>query len=127
MPNKRLYVLVFLLLFLPYSYFDHNDGGNQLSRIAALHAITLRGTIAIDDYGELTGDKAFINGHYYSEKAPAMALLALPSFAATVGIQKMMGIDPDSTAATRWSATRAASRRRPAGCRTWCDSWCGRP
>lgn len=47
-------------------------------------------------------------GHYYSEKAPAIALLALPAFALTAWTQMLMGIDPDSEPARRvsdWTAT----------------------
>lgn len=95
--------LVFLALFIPYSYFNHSDGWNQGVRFAELHAVVLKGTLRIDDYISQTGDRALIDGHYYSEKAPAMALAALPSFAVVVGVQKMLGIDPDSQSATRWS------------------------
>ena len=69
--NSRVYLLVFALLFVPYAYFDHSDGWNQISRLAALHAVVVEHTIVIDDYQVFTGDKAFINGHYYSEKRRA--------------------------------------------------------
>ena len=102
------YALVFLALFVPFSYFNHSDGWNQGVRLAELHAIVLKHTIQIDAYHQLTGDKAFIEGHYYSEKAPAMVLAALPAFATTVWIQQMLGIDPDAQPAWRvseWLAT----------------------
>lgn len=106
-PRTR-YALLFLALFVPFSYFNHSDGWNQGVRIAELHSIVLEHTIQIDAYHQRTGDKALINGHYYSEKAPAMVTLALPSFALTVWIQQAMGIDPDSPSASRaseWIAT----------------------
>ena len=56
----------------------------------------------------MTGDKALVDGHYYSEKAPAIALIALPAFALTAWTQSLMGIDPDSEPARRvsdWTAT----------------------
>lgn len=92
---RAAYALLFLALFVPFSYFDHNDGWNQGVRIAELHAIVLKHTIKIDAYHEITGDKAYINGHYYSEKAPAMVVVALPAFALTVWFQKLLGVDPD--------------------------------
>jgi hypothetical protein len=101
-------LLVFVSLFVPFAYFNHSDGWNQGARLAELHAIVLKGTLSIDAYHELTGDKALINGHYYSEKAPAVVLMALPAFSLTVLTQKLMGIDPDSTAgwrASQWVAT----------------------
>ena len=75
--------LMFLFLYLPYVYFNHSDGWNQHARFAELHAVVLQHTLAIDSYHEITGDKALLNGHYYSEKAPAISLLAMPAFALT--------------------------------------------
>ena len=106
--GRTAYALVFLALFVPFSYFNHSDGWNQGVRLAELHAIVLKHTIRIDAYHQLTGDKAYIEGHYYSEKAPAMVLAALPAFATTVWIQQMLGIDPDKQPAWRvseWIAT----------------------
>ena len=71
-------LLIFLLLLLPYAYFNTGEGWNQGSRLAELHAIVNRGLVRIDAYHEVTGDKALVNGHYYSEKAPAVTLVALP-------------------------------------------------
>lgn len=98
------YALLFLAFFVPFSYFNHSDGWNQGVRLAELHAIVLKGTLRIDDYLSYTGDRALIDGHYYSEKAPAMALAALPSFAITVGVQKLLGVDSDAAPAARVSA-----------------------
>jgi len=86
--------LLFLSLFVPFVYFNHSDGWNQTARLAELHAIVLQGTLSIDKYHEVTGDKAVIAGHYYSEKAPAIVMLAVPAFAATAVAQRIAGIDP---------------------------------
>ena len=99
---------MFLALLVPYTYFNHSDGWNQGVRLAELHAVTLKGTLRIDDYIDYTGDRALINGHYYSEKAPAMALAALPAFAITAWTQKLLGVDPDAMPGRRvseWIAT----------------------
>lgn len=101
---RRPFVLVFVALFVPFCYFNHSEGWNQGARLAELHALVLQGTLRIDDYLSYTGDRALIDGHYYSEKAPATALFALPSFAVTAGIQKLMGLDPDAQAQARVSA-----------------------
>jgi hypothetical protein len=97
------YALLFLALFVPFTYFNHSDGWNQGVRLAELHALVLKGTLRIDDYVSYTGDRALIDGHYYSEKAPAMVVAALPSFALTVAVQKALGMDPDAAPAARWS------------------------
>ena len=100
--------LLFVSLFVPFAYFNHSDGWNQGARLAELHAIVLQRTLTIDKYHEVTGDKALIGGHYYSEKAPAIVVMALPAFAATAVAQRMAGIDPDVPEAWRvsnWTAT----------------------
>ena len=106
-----MYALLFCALFVAYAYFNHNDGWNQGIRIAKLHAVVTKGTIRVDDYRHLSGDGALIDGHYYSEKAPATFSLALPAFAVTVGIQRLFGIDPDGASAWRvseWIATASS-------------------
>jgi hypothetical protein len=106
--NTSQHALVFVSLFLPFTYFNHNDGWNQGARLAELHSLVLHRSLNIDRYHELTGDKALINGHYYSEKAPAIVLMALPAFALTVVGQTALGVDPDSERGWRvseWIAT----------------------
>lgn len=103
------YALVFFALFLPFAYFNHSEGWNQGVRLAELHALVIKHTLRIDDYIDYTGDRALIDGHYYSEKAPAMSVAALPAFALTVWGQQARGIDPDSKPARRWSEWTATA------------------
>ena len=56
-------------------------GWNQLSRALPLVSLVEEGTLQIDAHHQLTGDKALIDGHYYSDKAPAATFLALPAYA----------------------------------------------
>jgi hypothetical protein len=56
-------------------------GWNQVSRALPLLSLVEEGTLQIDARHELTGDKALIGGHYYSEKAPATTFLAFPFYA----------------------------------------------
>jgi hypothetical protein len=100
--------LLFASLFVPFAYFNHSDGWNQGARLAELHALVMQRTIAIDKYHEVTGDKALIGGRYYSEKAPAIVVFALPAFTASTAAQRRAGIDPDAPDAWRvsnWIAT----------------------
>ena len=134
-------VLVFVSLFVPFAYFNHSDGWNQGARLSELHALVLKGTLSIDAYHEMTGDKALIDGHYYSEKAPGIVLVAMPTFSATVAAQQLVGIDPDSPEGWRavsvggdgrfrWRTRRAWRRRvlRVARRRGWaCPSRSPRP
>lgn len=71
---------LFLLLALMVTQYGST---NAMSRIAALRAITERGTLSIDAYRGWTIDWAIApNGHFYSNKAPGAILLSLPAFAA---------------------------------------------
>lgn len=106
--SRAPYALLFVSLLLPYAYFNHSDGWNQASRLAELHAVVLKHSLRIDDYEVMTGDKAVVDGHFYSEKAPAIAAIALPAFALTAWTQSLIGIDPDSESARRvsdWTTT----------------------
>jgi hypothetical protein len=52
--------------------------------------------LSIDSYHVNTGDKAFFNGHYYSDKAPGTAFLASPVVALGRVILQWAGWDLES-------------------------------
>ncbi len=72
--------LVFLCtaLFLCSWHLDSSFNDNTVSRAAMVAALVEDGTLSIDAYQHLTGDKAFVAGRYYSEKAPLPSLIMLP-------------------------------------------------
>ncbi|HKA91444.1 MAG TPA: hypothetical protein VKE22_27465 [Haliangiales bacterium] len=72
----------YLALFVTFAWFYQAGGWNQNSRFDLVRAIVDEGTLRIDDYHRNTGDKARWNGHYYSDKAPGLALAAVPAVAA---------------------------------------------
>ena len=80
--SSRLSLGVLGLLLLCYGYV-HQDytGGTSLSRLDLLQALVRQGTLCIDRYQRNTSDKALFKGHYYSDKAPGVVVLALPAFA----------------------------------------------
>jgi hypothetical protein len=71
-------LLLFSVIFISYAYFYEGAGWNQNSRLDMVRAIVEQGTLRIDAFHQNTEDKAFANGHYYSDKAPGLALLAVP-------------------------------------------------
>ena len=71
-------LLMASILFVSYAYFYQGTGWNQNSRFDLTRALLEQHTVRIDPYQWNTGDKAFYRGHYYSDKAPGMALSALP-------------------------------------------------
>lgn len=94
--SRSTHAILGLVLLVSYAYFYEAGGWNQNSRFDLLRAIVQRHTLRIDAFQENTGDKAVHKGHYYSDKAPGLALAALPVVAvATLGL-KSAGIDPES-------------------------------
>ena len=91
-------LLIFGAIFFSYAYFYEGGGWNQNSRFDLVRAIVEQGTLRIDAYHENTDDKAFANGHYYSDKAPGLALLAVPIAEAARPLLRASGVDPASPA-----------------------------
>lgn len=71
-----------LLVVLSAFAFLYPVGSQDISRLGLTQSIALRGSLQIDGYafGTLTPDRSRYDGHYYSDKAPGMSLLALPAF-----------------------------------------------
>ena len=78
--SRALPVLGFFLLVLSLSswHLDRGHNANTLSRAAMVAALVERHSLKIDAYHALTDDKALVDGHYYSEKAPLPALVVVP-------------------------------------------------
>jgi hypothetical protein len=98
-PSIRIRaLLIFCVIFFSYAYFYEGAGWNQNSRFDLVRAIVEQGTLRIDSFHQNTEDKAFANGHYYSDKAPGVALLAVPIAGVTRPLLRAMGVDPASPA-----------------------------
>jgi hypothetical protein len=80
-PRRRPQLPLFLLVFGVYAYFYQAGGWNQNSRFDLTRAIVEHHTIAIDAFADNTGDKAQREGHWFSDKAPGLSLLAVPPYA----------------------------------------------
>lgn len=99
---------LFLLLFVSYAYFYQAGGWNQNSRFALVRAILNEQSVRIDPYQHNTGDIAFHEGHYYSDKAPGLALAAVPVTAPFRAAYVALGRDPETFAGLAllsWVAT----------------------
>src|SRR5271168_3022984 len=94
---RRRMILLGTVIFISYAYFYPSGGWNQNSRFDMVRAMLEQHTLRIDAYHENTEDKAISNGHYYSDKAPGLAFLALPAAAATRAILPALRVDPAST------------------------------
>lgn len=89
---------LFTLLFVSYAYFYQAGGWNQNSRFDLVRAVINDHALRIDPYEKNTGDKALHDGHYYSDKAPGLALAAIPIAAAGRLALRAMGGDAESFA-----------------------------
>lgn len=93
-PTAKTLVFLFALTFWSFTWFAGEFWNwNSTSRLFSTISYLDTGQTSIDAYSEYTGDIAFHNGHYYSDKAPGMSLLALPSVAAIKSAAKLAGID----------------------------------
>jgi hypothetical protein len=79
MPFRTGTALFFMItLFLSAWHIDTSNNDSVISRAALTTAIVEHGTVCIDAYHEGLGDKALVDGHYYSDKAPLPALAMAP-------------------------------------------------
>ncbi|GAB4288943.1 MAG: hypothetical protein Kow0068_14560 [Marinilabiliales bacterium] len=71
-------------------YIDLWTNGNTTSRALPVVTMFETGSMKIDKYHEKTEDKAFVNGHYYTDKAPLPTYIIMPFFwiAKSTGIIK---------------------------------------
>ncbi len=70
--------IIFLIALTFYGYFIRPADWNIASRLDLVKAIVEEKRLTIDSYHDsvfYTGDKAFVNGHYYSDKAIGASLL----------------------------------------------------
>jgi hypothetical protein len=78
--------IIFILLAFVFAYFYQNGGWNGNSRFDMIFAIVREGRLSIDTYHNKaateTGDKAYFNGHYYSDKAIGPSILGTVFYAA---------------------------------------------
>ncbi len=88
---KKHYLLLFVFFFITYAYFFQGGGWNQNSRICLTRAIIHEWTFQIDRYKEdchdpyfhefvNTGDWAYFEGHYYTNKSPGLSFMAVVPF-----------------------------------------------
>ncbi|HET6846864.1 MAG TPA: hypothetical protein VFH29_08505, partial [Anaerolineales bacterium] len=93
---RRLAILLGAMLFLGSAYFFQDPEWNGNSRLDLTRAVVERGTLRIDDFhdapGWATGDKAFFQGHYYSDKAIGTSMLAVPVYLLLYRLSAALGI-----------------------------------
>lgn len=107
--------LLGVILFLGSGYFYQDPEWNGNSRLGLIRAVVERGTLQIDAFhdapGWTTGDKAFFNGHYYSDKAIGASLLGLPVYFGLhqVGFMLHLPLAPETSKHVLTTAVMATS------------------
>lgn len=86
--RKFLIFFFFFNLLLSSYYLDVWPNANTTSRALPIVTFFESGTFRIDKYHELTVDKAHVNGHYYTDKAPLPTYVVVPFF----GLLKIVGL-----------------------------------
>ncbi|WP_299964567.1 hypothetical protein [uncultured Roseobacter sp.] len=73
-------LLFILLMAVPLPFLPEFGGANSSTRLMLTGALIDDGTTRIDRHADMTVDKAQAGAHFYSDKAPGMALLAIPAY-----------------------------------------------
>ena len=92
---RREWIVVILVWASALSFF-HEVGPQDITRLALTESIVLDGSLRIDRWQDQTVDKAVYRGHYYSDKAPGMSFLAIPSFVVlrSLGVLREANVAP---------------------------------
>lgn len=94
---KRSAFLAIAAYALAAAFVIPDWGWTQTSHYSLVRAFS-QGTAVIDEWHHETGDKAWTNGHFYSVKAPGLALLVLPEYL----VLKAADVMPDDLRPAIW-------------------------
>lgn len=91
-----LYLGLLFLFMTVFGVFVQDVGPNQLSRLNLTLALAHEGRLEIDTYTANSIDRAFYNGHYYSDKAPLISFLAYPVYQSLRLLQHLDDVNLDT-------------------------------
>jgi hypothetical protein len=93
--DRRAFVIAYAAwLFGIFAFFIPPATWNPVSRFNLTRALVERQSLRVDPYVASTGDRALVNGHWYSDKAPVVAVLAVPAYGVVRVVQAARGISP---------------------------------
>jgi hypothetical protein len=79
LPSRRLALVAILFVGLAYATMIQSFSWNQTSHFDLVRSLNVERT-NIDAFQQNTGEKVFYRGHWYSARAPGLALFALPFY-----------------------------------------------
>ena len=83
--SRRLALAAILLVGIAYATMIQSFSWNQTSHYDLIRSLNVERTY-IDPYQSNTGDKVFYKGHWYSARAPGLALFAMPFYDVLKGL-----------------------------------------
>ncbi|HTZ86833.1 MAG TPA: hypothetical protein VMB05_09215 [Solirubrobacteraceae bacterium] len=83
--GKRLALVAVLLVGIAYATLIQSFSWNQTSHYDLIRSLNVERT-NIDQYQENTGDKVFYKDHWYSARAPGLALFSMPFYDVLKGL-----------------------------------------
>lgn len=95
--------VVVITVFLTYAAFIQPDNPNTTSRLGWILNLMQDGDFSLGGYADLTIDKAVYDGHYYSDKAPGLSLIAGPAIAV---FTRFKSISPEDFGSKAWIMMR---------------------
>ncbi len=88
--DTLIYITLFFIFMTVYGSFVQQVGPNQLSRLNLTLALANEGRLQIDTYTANAIDRAYYQGHYYTDKAPLISFLGYPVYQA---LRHLQGLD----------------------------------
>src|ERR1700727_544696 len=83
--SKRIALVAILFVGLAYATIIQSFSWNQTSHFDLTRSLNVEKT-NIDAFQENTGDKVFYKGHWYSARAPGLALFSMPFYDVLKGL-----------------------------------------
>ncbi len=102
-----------LALICTFGFFVGPPAWNQNSRLALTRALVEHGDVVIDDWQVTTGDKSYRDGHFYSDKAPGVSLLATLPYAGYYAVRRATGAELPSVRVVPLDPAVAAADQVP--------------
>lgn len=78
--RARLWIVALAALAFAWASVLQEPGPNQNAHLALVTSIANDGVPSIDPYERWTRDDAYVDGHFYTAKAPGLALATLPFY-----------------------------------------------
>ncbi|MFO7563822.1 MAG: hypothetical protein R6X02_14345 [Enhygromyxa sp.] len=103
-----------LALLCTFGFFVGPPAWNQNSRLALTRALVEHGEVVIDPWQVTTGDKSYREGHFYSDKAPGVSLLATLPYAGYYAVRRLSGAELPQVRVVPLDPALAAADRVPA-------------